>query len=85
MKVEFGKCEDGAYECILESMQEAKLVKGFEIASGHCKEEEFEDPGQDLTENLCVGGQWLFDLNELHWFVQQGVVLHGLPKWLIIN
>jgi len=82
MKVEWNEQNDGIFPVTLELEKDVDLVikeKAKELARA-CPEDKAE-----MRQHLRVGGTWYYNLEELHKFVQQGAVLHGLPEWLIIK
>ena len=85
MKVNFEACDDGNYECMITNYNEVDIVKQYEMDEHHVSQTEFDDPDEDLSDNLKVGGFWYYSLLDLHNLVGKGVELSGLPSWMAIT
>ena len=70
MKVLFDEPMDIGFNCEIETEDEVKLVA--EKEAEQIAEAGPEDKA-DLQSFLCIGGSWVYNLNELHEFVQKGV------------
>ena len=84
MKIDFDSMSEIGFDCEIETENEVTLVREREMNRDEIKGLGDEDIA-DLEAQLCVGGHWVYNFNDLHKFVTAGVTLHGLPEWLIIK